>query len=105
MTDPRHLSADQENAIANAYFVQRMAREVFGPTRQDLKIIEECTELTQALARRLGHYELGGKRGDIEGELADALFTILGAMPADSWAWDILRSKTERLKAMIEGKR
>lgn len=95
------LTPDQQNTIEDAFSAAQNARTVFGGA-QDLKIIEECSELVQALARRVGQYKHGGKRGDVDDELADAFLTIVGAMPEDSPVWDRLRFKTGRLMGIVE---
>jgi hypothetical protein len=99
------LDADMANTLDAAYTVARQARVCLGGGPQDLMILEECAEAIEALsalqvavAKRLNHR---GLRGKVDEELADALLTILGAMPAESEAWVWLRGKTERLGRRI----
>lgn len=104
MTD-LELTPDQSNALEQAYAVARQARLHFGGGCQDLMIIEECAEAIEALSalqiavtKRLNHRGVSGK---VNEELADALLTILGAMPAESEAWLWLGKKTERLRGRL----
>lgn len=109
LTDPVEpssldLTSDQANALEEAYAVAREARFVLGAGRQDGKLIQECAELIRALQQRDSGYQDGGKRGDVDDELADVLHLVLGAMGPEAESWKVLREKKlPHVRALIAG--
>lgn len=101
------LTPDQSNALEQAYAVARQARLHFGGGHQDLKAIEECFELGEAVARfgraldqRVAQ-DPRHTRGTVEEEAADIALVMLGMFPADSDFWVWLGKKTERLRGRL----
>jgi len=82
--------------LAKAIEVGTRAREKFGNQVQDWMIIEECSELLTALARR----ERGrGTEAQVDEEIADVLLVCLGALSPDVLA--VLMTKIDRLEARL----
>jgi hypothetical protein len=86
----------REAILAKAIEVGTKAREKYGNQVQDWMLVEECSELLTALARR----ERGrGTQAQVDEEIADVLFVCLGALSPDVLA--VLMTKIERLEARL----
>lgn len=118
MQNPGHLVAvdlgperiDPLYRLRAPYRIARAARAHFGGDTQDLKTVEECQELIEALSRlsralsqRMTAYRNGGARGQVDEEAGDVLLTLLGHLAEDgSPILDTLEAKAERLARKLE---
>jgi NTP pyrophosphatase (non-canonical NTP hydrolase) len=130
VTRSRGTMLDVIVRLHRPYEVARAARSQLGGGQQDMKTIEECQELIEALAQsptlneqsaalqaslarlsrilsqRATSYKNGGARGQVDEETADVLLTLLGHIAEEgSPILDILDAKAERLAKRLEAGR